>query len=1147
MLGATRILREGRPVDLPARKVRSVLAALALEPGATSSADRLVDLIWGEVAPRGAHGTLHSYISGLRRVLEPDLAARARPQVLLTSDAGYRLALGRDDVDATAFADQVRRLHRQVAALESQFSVGPQVGWPDREQAQGWLEALEAALLRWHGPAYADLGDHRDVTTARTALDELRATAEEDRALVMLALGDPAGVVAATEQATARHPFRERTWAVHALALARSERQADALAAIRALRDQLADELGLDPGPLIRALENAILRQDQAILQTLPAGSSADRAARDPAPAPAAPPAPGPGRTPTPTTSATIGRERERGALDEVLEEALAGRPSTAVVIGEPGMGKSRLAEDLAAVAGSRGIHPVVAVCSDDDGAPPLWPWQAILTALADRDDPGGRPAPGADAGPVDLAGLRTRLSGGADGADYAERAFAVSDLLAGLVRERAARQPLLLIVDDLHWADVPSLRALTHLIATARAGERLAVVLTRRPLPEPAGALADLEITAARRGARQVRLTGLPVEDAARLVGAVVGTAAAPELVAAWCSATGGNPFFLVELARLASERDGWSGEVPAAVQTVVRRRLDRLPADTRELLVAAAALGQQFSLLMLAAGLELDPELADERLDPARDAGILRERGGLLAFEHALTRDAVLASVGSSQQARLHARIASAYERPDAPAPAESRPFELARHWLAAGPVHAARAWPAAAEAARLATAAFAHEDAVDLYLAALAAQLVDPRAGTPERFDLLLKLAEVAAYAGTWQHVVAAAVEAVRIAAVAGDPGRVARAAVELTRHSVWTPQAFGVVDGDLVEDLHEALRLTGGADSVERVRLSLALACQLYYAEDRRSEVTALVDHGLAVARRLDDAELTRWAARTASIALWRSGHVSQRRGLVEQELAAARELGDLDAEALALTTATGIALELADRGAYRQSMAEALRLARRRRLGYLRIALGCVEVSMAALDDAPGLPALASELIEVSRQTSVVNHDVFVSSLGFLTMLWNPDAPPDHLDAMVAGVLAGPGVLAVDAAVLGLVRLGRPDDARGLLGRVSLSPLTDTWGSTWDAACHAEIAYALDDPGLAEPVVPILRRLSGRMATAGVSIVAGPLDGYLALAEAALGNRPAATAAADRALDQARAWGMSAYVRWLGRHRAGGSW
>ena len=393
MLGATRIQRAGNAVDLPARKVRCVLAALALEPGATSSADRLVDLIWGETAPRGAHGTLHSYISGLRRVLEPDLPARARPRVLLTGDAGYRLMLGREDVDATAFADDVRLLHRQVATLESQLSVGPLAGWPDREQAPGWLESLEAALVRWRGQAYADLGDHPDGVATRTGLAELRTSAEEDRALVMLALGDPAGVVAATEQATVRNPFRERTWAVHALALVRSERQADALAAIRGLRSQLADELGLDPGPLIRTLEQAILRQDTSIRQTLPADRHADL---DPAAAAVANPSPVPGPSPTPpsptpSTRATIGRERERAVLDEVLDEAVAGRPAVAVLTGEPGIGKSRLAEDWrpgrdpAGSTGHRGVlrrrrgTAAVALagdpgCPDRSGSRQCWP-----------------------------------------------------------------------------------------------------------------------------------------------------------------------------------------------------------------------------------------------------------------------------------------------------------------------------------------------------------------------------------------------------------------------------------------------------------------------------------------------------------------------------------------------------------------------------------------------------------------------------------------------------------------------------------------------------------------------------------------------------------------------------------------------------
>lgn len=1134
VLGASRIVRNGEVVDLSARRIRSLLAALALEPGRTLSADRLVDLIWGESAPRGALGTLHSYVSGLRRLLEPALPARARPEVLLTSDAGYRLALPRGAVDATAFADEVRRLHRQVAPLETQLGTGPDSWWPAPLEAAGWLETLEGALHRWRGQAYADLEDHPDAVAARTALEELRATAEEDRALIMLALGDSAGVAAATEQTTTRNPFRERTWAVHALALARSGRQADALAAIRRLRDVLAEELGLDPGPQVRELENAILRQDEGILKTL---TSASPAASQPPSAESQSTVPDEPRI---ISWPTIGRDREHRLLEHALDDALAGAPSIAVIVGEPGVGKSRLTEDLSALATARGMLVAVGRCSAGDGAPPLWPWQSILTAVVDDGDGGNAPHA--------LARLRESLVT-EDATDHAERSFAVSDLIAGVVRDRAAQQPVLVIVDDVHWADAATLRALSQLVATAGRGQRLAIVVTRRPWPEPAGALADLEVTAARHGARQLVLQGLSATESENLIGRVTGQpAVSTDRVLAWCAATDGNPFFLVELARLAADRDGWNGEVPATVQTVVRRRLDHLPSDTRDPLLVAAALGQRFSLVVLAAVLEIDPWLADERLDPARDAGIVRDRdGGVLEFEHALTRDAVLASTRRSQLSRTHARIAYTLSRPGAPVSDETKPFELARHWIAAGPVHAAQAWTAAVEAARLASAAFAHDEAVDLQLAALAAQRLDPRAGRDERYTLLLQLAETAAYAGIWQHVVPSAVEAVQIAASSHDPSRVARAAAELTRHSVWTPQEFGEVNSDLIDDLRHALGQTDGGDSVERVRLSLALACQLYYAEERAAEALALVDQGIAMARRIGDLELTRWASRTASIALWRSAYLDRRRDLVTQELVAARGLRDQDAEALALTTATGIALKLADREGFRSALDEASRLARRRRLGYLRIALGCIELSLATLSDSPELPALSSDLAEISRQTSVVNHDVFVSSLSFLAQLWNPMAPADHLDEMVAATSSGAGVMAADAAALGLVRLGRTHDASALLTQVRLGPLVDTWACTWDAACRAEIAHALGDRELAGASAAVLRRYRGRLATGGVSIVSGPVDGYLALAEATLDDRTAATAAADRALGLAREWGMTAYAGWLERHRARGGW
>src|SRR5687768_1523232 len=120
----------GATVDIGARKPRSVLAALALRLGSDVSPDALVRLVWGKEAPRGAYGTLHSYISGVRRVLEPGLAPRERSTVLLTSDHGYRLALSREHVDAHRFADEVRIRHRLLAPLSTQLTSGPSTSWP---------------------------------------------------------------------------------------------------------------------------------------------------------------------------------------------------------------------------------------------------------------------------------------------------------------------------------------------------------------------------------------------------------------------------------------------------------------------------------------------------------------------------------------------------------------------------------------------------------------------------------------------------------------------------------------------------------------------------------------------------------------------------------------------------------------------------------------------------------------------------------------------------------------------------------------------------------------------------------------------------------------------------------------------------------
>ena len=402
--------------------------------------------------------------------------------------------------------------------------------------------------------------------------------------------------------------------------------------------------------------------------------------------------------------------------------------------------------------------------------------------------------------------------------------------------------------------------------MSTLAPGDRVAVVATRRARPQPAGALADLGAALARHGARTVELTGLTQDDAQALVSSVSGNGADPARVAEWLTRTGGNPFFLVELARLATTTAGWRGDVPGSVQSVVTRRLEDLPDATREVLVVSAALGREHSPLLLAHVGGWGPDEVNDRLEPAHEVGIVHQRDdGRLVFEHALTRDAVVAAVSPGRLARVHARIAHALDSlpRGSLAPAE-RAFDLAHHWLAAGPVHAPQAWRAAAAAAAEARRDFANVEAADLYRAALDAHALDPAGTRDERYDLLLSFAEAAAWAAKWRPVVEAVAEAVALGSAEDDPERVARAAAALTRYSVWTPQEYGEVDEDVIDDLRSALRGLDHHDSPVRCVLMLALAVQLYYRHGSEPEVLALVDEGTAAARRIGDPALRSWA-------------------------------------------------------------------------------------------------------------------------------------------------------------------------------------------------------------------------------------------------------------------------------------------
>lgn len=1129
VLGTSQVALGEEPtatVEVGARKPRSVLAALALRLGSDVPPDALVRLVWGRDAPRGAHGTMHSYLSGLRRVLEPGLGPREKPRVLLTSDHGYRLALGREHVDAHRFADEVRTRHRLLAPLSSQLTTGPSPDWPTREEISQQVDAIEELLGLWTGDAYADLPDEPDVVLERTSLDQLRLNAEEARVLGLLALGDHAVVVAATEQATARYPLQERVWALHALALARSGRQAEALAALRHIRSVLADELGLDPGQELRDLEQAVLVQDHVLQQWLrpPAAAAVGSSSEPVATVPGAA-----------TEWATVGRASEEAALLEVLARAEAGTPAMALVVGEPGIGKSRLVERISAAANERGFWVATGRCSQDDGAPTLWPWSQALRELARHD------------GGALEAGVEQLLSGSPAASDEGaeSEAFHAWQSLVHEVTSRSATRPVLLVLDDLHWADTATLKVLRHLVSSAGAGHHVAVLATRRPWPEPRGALAELGEELARHHVTRLDLTGLTLEEARGLVDAVASTPVPAEVVAQWHRRSDGNPYFLIELARLGPVDAEGTTTVPATVRDVVLRRLQDLPEQTRSLLLLAAVLGRRFSLDLLAAVAGEPVEDVDDALSPAREAGLVEDpEAGTVAFIHALTRDAVAASTSPSRLARLHAQVAHALAD-DGPGAGlvgpEERVAELARHWLAAGPTHASRAWRAAADAAAQARRTFSWVEAEQLVAAAIAAHRRDPLGTTTERIDLLLTRARDCRPNAEWDQVLPCAAEAIALARREEDLSRLAAAAAATSDGTVWMPQQWNEVPDDTIEDLRWAMAELPHGSSPQRCRVMVALALMLYYDPTARAEARALAEEGVAMARRLDDPALLSWAVLTAWKALWTPAYADVRLDLAREGLRATREAGDPDAEAVALVVLTGSLIEMGDRAAYFDAARATRKLAMRRRNTYAQMALAWLDLSLASLrSDDDEADRVASELYELRPRLNPAMEGLHLAGIHLMSHMWD-ERIGELIEPLTAAIDVAGDDMAHDVLLLALARTG---DVGGLRAGLStpLEHQVHNWSSTTTWCSLAEAAAVAGDVPLGQRMAANLEPLAGRMAVSGISSVMGPVDGYRALALAVAHRHSEAAEAAELALAQCDEWGFTAYAAWLAAHR-----
>jgi DNA-binding SARP family transcriptional activator len=1109
VLGPVGVSLDGAPVDLGTPKQRALVAALALSRGRAVSVDSIVDLLWGESPPAGVMATLQAYVSQLRRVLEPARERRAPATVLVTVAPGYALRVTPGALDADRFEAAVVDAHETMRGLGL---TGP----PTLTSAElaSVVSTLDGALALWHGEPYAELGDAAAAVAERARLEELRLVALEERAVARLALGQHATVSAELEALTSAHPLRERLWGLRALALTRSGRQADALDALRRVRELLDEELGLELSAELRDLQTAVLRQDPSLEWVAPeAALPAPAAAATTAPAVVVPTP----RSEVPTEPAAVapwplcGRDTELGALLALLDQAIRGRASCAVLTGEPGIGKSRLAAELAARARARGVQVLRGRCSQDDGAPPLWPWRAILDRL-------GAELPEADGEDVGAA-------------------FRVWERICAEVLRAAAEGPVLLVLDDLHWADPSSLRVLRLLADTATAAIPLLILGTWRSHPAPEGLLADVAEALARQHALRLELTGLAAGAVGELFSAVAERELADDTAEVLHERTDGNPFFLVEYARLAASRhDGVVPErPPTAVAEVLGRRIERLPADTVSTLRYAALIGRRFDVPTLAAASGREEDDILDLVEPAIVAGLVREDGvDRFVFGHALVRDTLRSNVAASRLARAHAAVARALEGQ------AERETEVARHWLAAGPSHAARAWRAAVAAARVARRLHAYDEAADLLRTALTVMQGDASATLRDRYDTLMDLIEAYRWAALLPSLVECAEEAIDVAKQMRDPEAVARAATSATQSSLWRSAPPGEVNEKVVAALRGSLERLPEGDNELRCRTQLALANELY-EQASFAERSALVDEATAMARRIGDPPLVLDALLVGFVALWTVWTAHARLERVTEAMELARANGQERDFLVAATLRANVLSELGRPA----EMTEAAELARaeaqRLRIGFAETALHGLEVPWLAMrGEFAECERRLEDLRALARAMAHTDVDESITACLLTTRLW--EGRPAEAVPILRQLDAGLDDFVPTIAVY-LWRAGLEPEARSYWATHPIDIPAEGEVEMHTVAHAAELSLYLGLPELGAVCHRRLEPYAGMVVSLGSSMALGPVDAYLALAAAAAGDVATARADADRGLERAREWGLDVFVAWFGGVRS----
>ncbi|WP_459801982.1 ATP-binding protein [Herbidospora sp. RD11066] len=673
ILGPLRVWRDGVELDTGPRQQTHLLALLLARAGRPIGTSELIDLIWGPDAPASALNILQKYVGGVRRVLEPELPARSPGRYLQRRGSGYLFAAAPGMLDLVTFRELVEAA--KACLVEKRFDDA--------------LDRYAEALPLWQGAAGGGLAN-ATVTSIFSALDGEFFDACVAAAELAVSRRQAERVLQPLRLAAGIGPLHEAVQAGLVSALTVADRQAEALEVLRAVRVRLAEELGIDPGPELlaahqRILSPAVPRSDSTI-------------------------SPGP-----PPADGLVGRADELAVLRQGVGSALAGETGLAIVEGEPGVGKTRLVEEACAEGRRRGAMVVWGRCLEGDGTPSMWPWVQVVGAFLD-----GLP----DAAREEWhAGELGRLAGPRGGVPETPvlpdggAQFRLFEQAVALVGRVSARRPVVLVVDDLQWADAASLDLFGHLAARLPGGTVVIGALRDRA-PTPGPELARMLAAASRVPRhRRIRLGPLGPSEVAELVRRETGRTPGPDAAQGIHARTAGNPFFVRELSRLLGDGDALARVgLPTTVRDVVQDRIAVLDDDATDLLQIAALIGRDVDLALLARAADIDGPTCLDRLEPLEALGLLGPMPDdpySNRFAHDLVRESVIDITSRWRATQLHLRIADALEHPaEDDEPLAER---LAHHLRAAGPlVEPARTVDALMRAGRHAANKSAYEAA-------------------------------------------------------------------------------------------------------------------------------------------------------------------------------------------------------------------------------------------------------------------------------------------------------------------------------------------------------------------------------------------------------------------------------------------------